>query len=206
MGKRTKSAGDQIIVFLTVCSHRFIISTTTLIELIPFTVTHSLKWNPSPTKYGSSNATSSSWLFTTDRCFLLPSSSSATCTLCWSTCAAAAGRRKGSWMRETVDWVITPVTHFYCFNVSIFIATYFNTYFLFFQSWFWVWRNWRVCMSLRNSVWRSTSERRRTRPSLPMMSESELLPRGTGTAPANVISGLSNKDLLLWFWMISFYS
>ncbi len=87
-----------------------------------------------------------------------------------------------------------------------FIATYFNTYFLFFQSWFWVWRNWRVCMSLRNSVWRSTSERRRTRRSLPMMSEYELLPRGTGTAPANVISGLSNKDLLLWFWMIRFYS
>ncbi len=79
-----------------------------------------------------------------------------------------------------------------------------------FQSWLWLWRNWRVCMSLRNSVWRSTSERRRTRRSLPTMSESELLPRGTGwkiiTAPANVISVLNNKDLLLWFWMSSFYS
>lgn len=55
-------------------------------------------------------------------------------------------------------------------------------------------------MSLRNSVWRSTSERRRTKRILPMMSESESLPRGTGwkttTAPANVVSGL-NKFFLL---------
>lgn len=51
-------------------------------------------------------------------------------------------------------------------------------WFLFSQSWCWTQRSWRVCTSLRSSVLKNTSERRRTRSSRPITSASESRLRG----------------------------
>lgn len=142
------------------------------------TATHSSRWNPSPTRCGSSSAISWSWPFTIVPSCLRHWSSYPTYTSSWGGCAAVAdGGRTETMKSESVDYVrlrsLSPSVH-----SDVTIWSLMRRIVSVPQNWYSVQKSLSLCTSLRSSVWRNTSERRMTRSSRPTTRGSESHQRG----------------------------